>query len=218
LTRAIELAELLGETATEIAARIQRAAAADYVGQLGKAHEDLRRAATLSEEGGGWHLAFTCRANLAICQMRLGETRQAAESLAKAKQHYAPIGHPAGWFELRHLEGNLAVCREDLAPAERCYSDSMAGFYGLGQLGRAALVGLDQAILYAGQARWEEVGELLRSIPIALQTMTLHPETLATIAVVASDAAAMEITPAALSTLRRRLSADPLLALNFRSS
>jgi AraC-like DNA-binding protein/tetratricopeptide (TPR) repeat protein len=217
LSEATNLASLAKDTRLLAEALIHRAVVNGYAQRNEESRSDLRDALSLSEGSRLAYLAFASSANLANIEGRLGEYTLAIESLETAKRHWDLIKYRFGWYEIRHLEGNIKEGIGEFEGAEKCYKEASSGFAGINEYGREALVSLDRAILYMSQGRVEEALELASSIPVALQTMTLHTETIAAIAIVASDHARREISRLALNELRRRLHDDPWVSLNFSS-
>ena len=210
LDRACSLYQQLDRPRDEARALIQRATTHGYAGELGEAVEDLREAACLIDEEEESELAFAIRGNLANALAQAGQTERAAKELDRARQLRHAIDDFLGAFKLDWIDGLLGEIHGDLEKAQRCYQGAGAGFREAGERRYYALVSVDLMVVHAEQDNWQRAGALAAETLPLLSSLNLHPETLATVALLAKAVEAGSLSRQLLSDLRIALRHDPL--------
>ena len=210
LDRSCFLFRQLDQPREEARALIQRAATHGYAGELGEAVEDLRAAACLIDEGEESELAFAIRGNLANALARAGEAGRAARELGRARRLKRPIDDPLETPKLDWIDGLLGEIHGDLEKAKRCYQSAGAGFQEAGERRDFALVSVDLMLVHAEQDAWQRVGALAAETLPLLSSLDLHPETLATVALLAKALEAGALSRRLVKDLRDALRHDPL--------
>ena len=210
VSQSCALFQQLDQPREEARALIQRARIHVFAGQLGEAVEDLREAACLIDEEEESELAFAIRGNLANALVRAGQAKNAAKQLDRARQLYRAIEDPQGTIHLDWIAGDLSELRGDLEEAKRLYQAARTGFSNAGERRYYALVSVDLMIVHAEQDDWQRAGALAAETLPLLSSLNLHPETLATVALLAKAVEAGSLSRQLLSDLRIALRHDPL--------
>ena len=194
----------------EARALIQRATIHGYAGELGEAVEDLREAWCLIDEEEESELAFAIRSNLANALALAGEAEDAVKELDRARQLHHAIDDSLGAFKLDWIDGLLGEIHGDLEEAKRLYQAARTGFSKAGERRYYALVSVDLMLVHAEQDNWQRAGALAAETLPLLSSLNLHPETLATVALLAKAVEAGSLSRQLLSDLRIALRHDPL--------
>lgn len=213
LDRSCSLFQQLDQPRDEARELITRARIHVFAGRLGEAVGDLREAACLIDEDEERELAFAIRGNLANALAQSGQTERAAKELGEARQLNQSLDDPLGAINLDWIDGLLGENRGDLERAKQLYQAAGTGFREAGERRYYALVSVDLMIVHAEQDDWQRVGALAsKTLPI-LSSLSLHPETLATVALLAKAVEAGSLSRRLLNDLRVALRQDPLTNL-----
>ncbi|MEE8522474.1 MAG: AraC family transcriptional regulator [Thermoanaerobaculia bacterium] len=213
LGSALSLSREVEDKGLEARVLVQRGAVHGYAERLAESVADLESAASLTADLVDPYMTFVVSGNLTNIQARAGNPEAATASLSRAKAHWKTLGHPLGWYQLRHLEGIIFDRLGKLRSAESCHAEALRGFSDLGEDRLAALVALDQAILNFKLDNRNRAMELASSILPVLESMKLHPETLAAVRLLAQEVAAMELSQDLLYKVRQLIRREPLLQL-----
>lgn len=165
------------------------------LGLLDEAEQDLRSAEKcLRRLNEPQHLLGT-RQNLVALYVRRGEYRKAAKALPRAEQLCEELGHRVIRHQLQLLQGQIHQGQGDPASAERVWKEALSGFDEIGDLNAVAELGLELALLYHQEGRFDEVLDLVtdRVIP-ALEALGIYREHLAALELLQEAVAAKELS------------------------
>jgi hypothetical protein len=101
--------------------------------------------------------------------------------------------------QLRWLEGQIHQGQGDPASAERVWREALSGFDELGDLNAVAERGLELALLYHQEGRFDEVLDLVTTrVAPALEALGIHREHVAALELLQEAMAAKELSEAVL--------------------
>jgi tetratricopeptide (TPR) repeat protein len=174
-----------------------------HLGLLAEAEQDLRNAELhIKRIDEPLQLLWT-RQNLVALYVRRGEYRKAAKALPRAEELCEELGHRVIRHQLQLLKGQIHQGQGDPASAERVWREALAGFDEIGDLNAVAELGLELALLYQQEGRFDEVFDLVtdRVVP-ALETLGIYREHLAALELLQEAVAAKELSRAVLRQAR----------------
>ena len=213
--KSLPLFEEAGDVKGRIEALIQHGAVNVYMDRLEAAYSDLQTASELTAEVEDPFLSYHAEYNLLNVKARRGNYRDALDALDRLKSACEQLNYPGGKCEIQHLEGNIKEEMGDYAAAEERYSEAHDGFTELKQWRGGAMAAFDLAVVYARQAKNEDVLRLASDLIPVLESLQLHPETLASVRLLSKAVAEMKVTHALLCSVREKLRKDPLLQLSL---
>ena len=210
VSQSCALFQQLDQPRDEARGLIARARIQVFAGELGEAIGDLQAAAGLINEEEESEVAFAIRGNLANALVRAGQAKNAAKQLDRARQLNRAIDNPHGTINLDWISGDLGRLQGDSETAKCFYRATRAGFREAGERRDYALVSVDLMLVHAEQDDWQRLGALAAETLPILGSLDLHPETLATVALLAKAVEAGALSRRLVKDLRDALRHDPL--------
>jgi len=184
--------------------------AADSIPDLLEAREVLAR----HEDS---YLRLATLANLATAYALVGDHQEATELLPTTKRLAAELSIAFCQHQVRWLEGLIHHARGEVDGALLAFSEAHTGFVGLDEIGHAAVISLDLAIVRVERG---EIGEALSLASEALplfEALKIHREALAALQVLRGALQKRTISLGTLKKLHATLrSLVPLLGLEDR--
>ena len=120
-------------------------------------------------------------------------------SLPLAEKLCENLAHRVKRSQLRWLEGQIHQGQGDPASAERVWREALSGFDELGDLNAVAERGLELALLYHQEGRFDEVLDLVTTrVAPALEALGIHREHVAALELLQEAMAAKELSEAVL--------------------
>ncbi len=181
-------------------ALILRATIAGAEGELEASIADLTRAMELVDEHDG-RLRLTVCHNLAAAYMDAGRFAEADEMLPRTRRLCSAHGESVERFQLRLLEGRVAKGLGRMALAEDYFFAAHAGFSAAGEIGHAAVVAVELALIYCEQGRPEAARYAAEAIPL-LDGFKIRSEALAARRLLAEAVTRERLTPEILRQVR----------------
>ena len=183
-------------------------------GDLEAAIIDFRRAAEVLEPRNG-RLRLTVCHNLMAVYIEVGRFTEADELLPQVRELCAAHGEPLERSQLRWVEGRVARGLGRTTMAEDCLHAAHAGFWAVGEIGHAAVVAVELALLYCEEERPEAARYAAEAIPI-LDAFKIRSEALAARRLLAEAMAHEHLSPKILRKVRTvlvDLARDPAVRL-----
>ncbi len=191
-----------------------RATVNGYIGKLAEETADLEKVLELSGEVEDDFLDSSIGFNLATAHMRCGNTEAARDQCKRLESSIKALDYPKGQYELDHLKGNIKEAKGDYGSAQKLYVRAHEGFVQVEERHSTAFAGFDLCLLHSREGNQEEALRLVRDLIAILDSLKLHPETLAAVRVLAKALADMKITNELLRGVREKLRKDPLVQLS----
>ena len=218
LHRALALSRVAGDRQLLIKCLLQSSKINDSVGNHKAAICEGQEALELlgnPVDSTGQYLKYVAYGNLVASFLWAKRPGKALEALSKTVRCSQSLHDPLGSLQLLWLEGVCRIELADLAKGEELLNRAYRGLIEIDESGYAAVVLLELATLYSGQARWEEAARAAReAIPI-LQFLDL-PETFGAIKILDDAVSANYVTRAILQEAKDillQLCRDPSLPL-----
>lgn len=176
-------------------------------GDVGRSIEALRHAVELLDPDRDAHAQLCAFHNLAWFLTSQERYREAAEVYRSHRARYEDFPGIRIRLRRRWLEGRLAHGTGRTEEAEVIFSEVRRGFLARDMSYDAALVCLDLARLYSGQARHGELRELAAEMVAAFQAHGIQREALAALGIFQQAAAAEVVTEGMVRELAAYLGA-----------
>ena len=159
-------------------------------------------------------LDFNIQFSRIAVQNRLGDFRSAASGLERLKLLRTSTIYQARRWAVEQLEGNINEGMGQYAAAEGRYSKSYRNLVEREEWRGASFAALDLAALYSRQDMREEMLNVVSKLIPILDSLELHPETVAAVALLSKALADGRIQYGLLAEVRSKLQSDPLLRLS----
>jgi tetratricopeptide (TPR) repeat protein len=192
---------------TRAAARIlaDQALGVVYAGEPKRAISSFERALELYVELADEHEIASVRHNLAFCLTETGQHEKALEQVAVIRSLLQGFGDSLSLIRVRWLEGRIFFALDRDRQAEEALVEARDAFVKAAIGYDAALVCLDLATVYAGQARTTEMRELAETMVPIFQSRDVHREAVAALIVFQEAARAETATLALVEKIHRYL-------------
>ncbi len=204
---------MMSDAHGEARALIQSASILGYSGRLKESIAALERAIELIDAQQDRYLAFSASTNLANAQVRQGRYGAASRNLSKAREYCEQLDHPAGWFEIDWVDGDLSEGLGELSQARQLYQRARTGFAEAREGVIVGLLDIDLAFICAQLGKWEEAVEHIAEALPLLANSRFGKETTAALKLLADSLEAGEVRRRVLRDARNLLRQDPITTL-----
>ncbi|HWM95301.1 MAG TPA: hypothetical protein VN493_31390 [Thermoanaerobaculia bacterium] len=197
---------------------VQKGSVHGAAGELEPAVRWLRKGLGLIDPMRERRLDLSARHNLMLYLHESGRNQEAWFLLKASRAEFLEHGGELLNLRLRWLEGKIQQALGHLHEAEQALAEALAGFLGQGAGFSAALVCLDLAGLYAGQARAGEMRRLAEEMLPIFQSRDIHREAVAALIVFQQAVRVEKLSSGLLDEIRsflRRARTDPKLRFEY---
>lgn len=220
--RAVSLFRLVGESHPLAESLILRSLIQRYAGRSEAGLAGLQEALQLIDSSSQPFLLLSAYYNLAVAHARAGQFEQAAELLPKTKALCAHLSSRRTHHHIQSLEALVLQGQEQTKAAEEKLLAAREGFLEGGEVGFAAAVSLELALLYSHQPdRFSEVTSLTLEAISVFESLNIHQEALVALRLLRENLDKQQASRAALKEIKEFLDEvrrDPTAPLSWANN
>ena len=220
--RAVSLFRLVGESHPLAEALILRSLIQRYAGQSEAGVIGLHEASQLIDERSHPFLTLSAFYNLAMAYARAEQYDQAAELIPKTTQLCDRLNSRRTRMHLLALEGLVAAGQHRPEEAESKLLEAREGFLESGEVGFAATVSLELALLYSNQPQQlsKVMSMTLEAISI-FESLNIHQEAFVALGLLRENLEKHQLSTLALKNIKKFLAEvrrDPTAPLSWANT